>query len=85
MKREETIRIATTKTLSSGNRQVKFVIEGDADQYGYLLLTEPKTVGDILEEIKGKLEKRRSELQNVDPFFPVLPFENDPNFLLFSA
>lgn len=76
----------TTKTLSSGNCQVKFFVEDeDKPQYGYLLITEPKPVGDIIEEIKSRLERRREEMMNLNPFFPILPAEEDHKFYLFSA
>jgi hypothetical protein len=86
MSQAENIRIAATKTLSSGKQQIKFVVEDDqVNQYGYFLVNEPVPVGTILAEIKDRLEQRRAELENVNPFFPVLPMESDPNFLLFSA
>lgn len=86
MTSETMIRIAMTKTLSSGKSQVKFTVEEeDNAQYGYLLVSEPKPVGDILEEIKHRLEKRRAEMENINPFFPVLPMEREGDFLLFSA
>ena len=76
----------TTKTLASGNCQVKFFVEDEVrPQYGYLLVTEPKPVGDIIDEIKNRLERRRSELMNLNPFFPIPPAEEDHKFYLFSA
>jgi hypothetical protein len=76
----------TTKALSSGNCQVKFVIEDETrPQYGYLLINEPKPVGDIIDEIKNRLERRREELMNINPFFPLPPMEEDHKFYLFSA
>ena len=76
----------TTKTLASGNCQVKFYVEDEVrPQYGYLLVTEPKPVGDIIDEIKNRLERRRSELMNLNPFFPIAPAEEDHKFYLFSA
>lgn len=76
----------TTKTLASGNCQVKFFVEDEVrPQYGYLLVTEPKPVGDIIDEIKSRLEKRRSEMMNLNPFFPVPTSEEDHKFYLFSA
>ena len=76
----------TTKTLSSGNCQVKFFVEDEVrPQYGYLLVTEPKPVGAIIEEIKNRLERRREELMNLNPFFPVPSTEEDHKFYLFSA
>jgi bifunctional N-acetylglucosamine-1-phosphate-uridyltransferase/glucosamine-1-phosphate-acetyltransferase GlmU-like protein len=76
----------TSKTLSSGNQQVKFFVEDERKpQYGYLLVTETKPVGDIIEEIKARLERRRIEEMNLNPFFPLSPTSDDPNFYLFSA
>lgn len=76
----------TTKTLASGNCQVKFYVEDEhKPQYGYLLVTEPKPVGAIIDEIKNRLERRRSEMMNLNPFFPVPPVEEDHKFYLFSA
>lgn len=76
----------TTKTLASGNCQVKFFVEDEQKpQYGYLLVTEPKPVGDIIEEIKNRLERRREETMNINPFFPLSPTSEDNNFYLFSA
>ncbi|WP_026952262.1 hypothetical protein [Algoriphagus mannitolivorans] len=76
----------TTKTLASGNCQVKFYVEDEhKPQYGYLLVTEPKPVGAIIDEIKNRLERRRNEMMNLNPFFPVPPVEEDHKFYLFSA
>ena len=76
----------TTKTLASGNCQVKFIIADESrSQYGYLLIEEPKPVGDIINEIKSRLERRREEIKNINPFFPLQPVEEDHKFLLFSA
>ena len=76
----------TSKTLASGNCQVKFFVEDEFHpRYGYLLVTEPKPVGDIIEEIKNRLEQRRMEEMNLNPFFPLAPASDDPNFYLFSA
>jgi hypothetical protein len=76
----------TTKTLASGNCQVKFFVEDQRKpQYGYLLVTEPKPVGDIIEEIKNRLEQRRIEAMNLNPFFPLPPTFADHDFYLFSA
>ncbi|MFN3998465.1 hypothetical protein [Algoriphagus sp.] len=85
METTEKIRI-TSKTLASGNCQVKFFVEDEQrPQYGYLLVTEPKPVGDIIEEIKNRLEKRRMDSMNLNPFFPLAPNTEDTNFYLFSA
>ena len=76
----------TSKTLASGNCQVKFFVEDEKKpQYGYLLVTEPKPVGDIIDEIKNRLERRRMEAENLNPFFPLSPSSEDNNFYLFSA
>jgi hypothetical protein len=85
METQEKISI-TTKTLASGNCQVKFFVEDATHpQYGYLLVTEPKPVGEIIDEIKNRLERRREELMNLNPFFPIPPVEEDHKFYLFSA
>ncbi|WP_144604354.1 hypothetical protein [Algoriphagus algorifonticola] len=85
MEKLEKINI-TTKNLASGNCQVKFVVEDDQDsRYGYLLMTEPKPVGEIILEIQRKLENRRMAERNINPLFPVAPAQEDPNFYLFSA
>jgi hypothetical protein len=85
MNAAENIRI-TTKTLSSGNCQVKFFIEDEEKpQYGYLLLHETKSVGDILDEIKTRLAKRSDVLYQDNPFLSILPTEDDHKFYLFSA
>lgn len=76
----------TSKTLASGNCQVKFFVEDEKKpQYGYLLVTEPKPVGEIIDEIKNRLERRRMEAENLNPFFPLPPSSEDTNFYLFSA
>ncbi|WP_111670111.1 hypothetical protein [Algoriphagus litoralis] len=85
MERSDKISI-TSKTLASGNCQVKFFVEDERQpQYGYLLMSEPKPVGDIIDEIKSRLEKRRFDEMNLNPFFPLAPASDDPNFYLFSA
>jgi hypothetical protein len=85
MEQAEKISI-TTKTLASGNCQVKFFVEDQQKpQYGYLLVTEPKPVGDIIQEIKNRLERRRIETMNINPFFPLAPTSEDNDFYLFSA
>jgi len=85
MENQEKISI-TTKTLASGNCQVKFFIENEEKpQYGYLLVSEPKPVGEIIDEIKQRMERRKSSTLNMNPFFPVPPVQEDHNFYLFSA
>ncbi|MCH7400912.1 hypothetical protein ACFOUP_02595 [Belliella kenyensis] len=72
----------TQKTLASGNCQVKFIIEDEVKpQYGYLLVNEPKSVGEIMEEIKRRMENRRKN----NPFSLNNPIKDDHNFYLFSA
>lgn len=76
----------TTKTLASGNCQVKFFIEDDSKpQYGYLLVTEPKQVGEIIDEIKARMERRKMSLLDINPFSQVTTPSEDHNFYLFSA
>lgn len=85
MENQEKISI-TTKTLASGNCQVKFFIEDEAKpQYGYLLVTEPKPVGEIIEEIKQRMEKRRDRTLNLNSLIPMTKASEDHNFYLFSA
>jgi hypothetical protein len=60
----------TTKTLASGNCQVKFFVADEKKpQYGYLLVTE----------------KRRMDTMNLNPFFPLSPTSEDHTFYLYSA
>ena len=76
----------TTKALSSGNCQVKFFIEDEENpQYGYLLMHETKSIGDILEEIKVRLARRREALLQSNPFLSIAPSQDDHHFYLFSA
>ncbi len=76
----------TTKILASGNCQVKFFVDDQhKPQYGYLLVSEAKPVGDIIEEIKIRLERRRIETMNINPCFPLAPTSADHDFYLFSA
>lgn len=85
METQEKIRI-TQKTLASGNCQVKFYIEDDQNpQYGYLLVNEPKPVGEIIDEIKQRMERRKNAALNMNPFFPLPPSPEDHNFYLHTA
>lgn len=85
MKTSEKISI-TTKTLASGNCQVKFFIEDEVKpQYGYLLVNGPKPVGEIIEEIKQRMKRRKEASMSMNPFFPVSPAPEDHNFYLYSA
>jgi len=87
MNESASIRI-TTKALNSGNCQVKFFIEDEENpQYGYLLLHETKPVGDILEEIKVRMarRRRREALLQDNPFLSIAPSQDDHHFYLFSA
>lgn len=85
MNQDQKINI-TTKQLASGNCQVKFFVEDETHpQYGYLLVDEPKPVGDIIQVIQQKLERRREASRAINPFFPVAPEPEDKNFYLFSA
>ena len=85
MNESASIRI-TTKALNSGNWQVKFFIEDEENpQYGYLLMHETKSIGDILEEIKVRLARRREALLQANPFLSIAPSQDDHHFYLFSA
>lgn len=85
MENQEKISI-TTKTLASGNCQVKFFIGDEKKpQYGYLLVNEPKPVGEIIDEIKQRMEQRKSNPLNMNPFFSIPAAFEDHNFYLFSA
>lgn len=76
----------STKPLSSGNVQVKFFVENEqGSEYGYLLVREPKPVGDIILEIQARLAKRKAAQRNIDPLFPLAPEPEDYDFYLFSA
>ncbi|PZX52775.1 hypothetical protein LV84_03385 [Algoriphagus ratkowskyi] len=85
MKNQNKISI-TTKTLASGNCQVKFYVEDEAKpQYGYLLVSGPKPVGEIIDEIKQRMERRRNTAMNMNPFYPIPIAPEDHNFYLYSA
>lgn len=76
----------TQKELPSGNCQVKFFIEDERrPQYGYLLVSEPKPVGEIIAEIQERLEKRRMAFSGLNPFSLKNTVKEDHDFLLFSA
>lgn len=85
MENQEKISI-TTKTLASGNCQVKFFIENEEKtQYGYLLVSEPKPIGEIIDEIKQRMQRRKTSTLNMNPFLPIPQVQEDHNFYLFSA
>ncbi|MCL6259048.1 hypothetical protein M3O96_08120 [Aquiflexum sp. TKW24L] len=76
----------TQKELPSGNCQVKFFIEDERKpQYGYLLVNEPKPVGEIIAEIQERLERRRIATSGLNPFSVMHPQKEDNNFYLYSA
>ena len=75
----------TQKELPSGNCQVKFFIEDERKpQYGYLLVNEPKPVGEIIAEIQERLE-RRMATSGLNPFSVMHQQKEDNNFYLYSA
>jgi hypothetical protein len=85
METQEKITI-TTKTLASGNYQVKFFIEDESKpQYGYLLVNEPKPVGEIIQEIKNRMKRRKQTLFDLNPLFSIPATPEDHNFYLFST
>ena len=76
----------TQKELPSGNCQVKFFIEDEQKpQYGYLLVNEPKPVGEIITEIQERLERRRMATSGLNPFSVKNSVREDNNFYLYSA
>jgi hypothetical protein len=76
----------TSKALPSGNCQVKFIIEDDIKpQHGYLLVNEPKPVGEIIEEIRRRMENRQMANSGLNPFSVKNPVRDDHNFYLYSA
>jgi hypothetical protein len=76
----------TQKELPSGNCQVKFFIEDERKpQYGYLLVNEPKPVGEIIAEIQERLEKRKMAMSGLNPFSVKHSVKDDHNFYLYSA
>jgi hypothetical protein len=46
---------------------------------------ETKSIGDILEEIKVRLARRRESLLQSNPFISIAPSQDDHHFYLFSA
>lgn len=76
----------TSKELPSGNCQVKFVVEDEKKpQYGYLLVNEPKPIGEIIQEIRQRMESRRLSNSGLNPFSIKNPVKDDHNFYLYSA
>jgi len=76
----------TQKELPSGSCQVKFFIEDERKpQYGYLLVNEPKPIGEIIAEIQERLEKRRMVTSGLNPFSVMNKQKEDNNFFLYSA
>jgi hypothetical protein len=74
------------KQLPSGNHQVKFFIHDEKKpEYGYLLIQEPKPVGEILDEICQRLEKRRNSFMGTNPYSLTSNAPTDHDFYLFSA
>lgn len=85
MQNQENISI-TTKELASGNCQIKFFVENEEKpQYGYLLINEPKPIGDIIDEIKLRMKRRTDNAMNMNPFSPGKTEREDHNFYLYSA
>jgi hypothetical protein len=65
---------------------VKFFIEDERKpQYGYLLVNEPKPVGEIIAEIQERLERRRMATSGLNPFSVMHQQKEDNNFYLYSA
>ncbi|WP_194774535.1 hypothetical protein [Pararhodonellum marinum] len=85
MEKEINIRLSA-KQLPSGNCQVKFFVEDEQrPQYGYLLVQEPKTVGEIISEIRERMEKRMHAYHGLNPFSVKTPLKDDHNFYLYTA
>lgn len=85
MEKRDKINIET-KSLASGKVQVKFEVENSQPSaYGYLLVNEAKSVGDIIAEIQERLARRKEAQQQINPFFPLAPLPEDDTFYLFSA
>jgi hypothetical protein len=82
---ESKIRI-TSKKLASGNQQVKFYIEDEKHpQYGYLLVTGTRSVGEVIEEIKGRIAQKRQAAYDLQRFNFNKNWRDDHNFYLYSA
>jgi hypothetical protein len=74
------------KQLPSGNQQVKFFIHDEKNpQYGYLLIQEPKSVGEIMDEIWQRIEQRRDAAKGLNPFSLKRTSKVDHDFYLYSA
>jgi hypothetical protein len=74
------------KQLPSGNHQVKFFIhDEEKPQYGYLLIQEPKSVGEIMEEIVQRIEQRRDTYKGLNPYSLKNTSKKDYDFYLYSA
>jgi hypothetical protein len=74
------------KQLPSGNHQVKFFIhDEDKPQYGYILLQEPKSVGEIMDEIWSRIEQRKDSFKGLNPYSLKKTLKLDHDFYLYSA
>ncbi|MBS9524727.1 hypothetical protein KIH41_15770 [Litoribacter ruber] len=76
----------TSKKLASGNHQVKFFIEDEKHpQYGYLLVTGSRSVGEVIEEIKNRIAEKRKASYDLQRFSFSRNYQDDHNFYLYSA
>jgi len=85
MEKAPKIRIVS-KQLASGNHQVKFFVEDQAHpKYGYLLVSGNRAVGDVIQEIRDRMEMMERSRMDLNRFSFKSNWRDDHNFYLYSA
>lgn len=79
------IRIVS-KQLASGNHQVKFYVDDEVHpKYGYLLVSGNRAVGDVIQEIRERIEMMERSRMDLNRFSFKNNWRDDHNFYLYSA
>lgn len=85
MENNPKIRIVS-KQLASGNHQVKFFVEDRRrPRYGYLLVTGNRPVGEVINEIRDRMERMDKSSMDLHRFSFKSQWHDDHNFYLYNA
>ncbi|MDN3668021.1 hypothetical protein QWY93_01535 [Echinicola jeungdonensis] len=85
MEKAPKIRIVS-KQLASGNHQVKFFVEDEMrPRYGYLLVKGNRLVGEVIAEIRERMEMMEKSTIDLHRFSFKNTWQDDHNFYLYSA